>query len=42
MRRHNVTVRQLDFEAGVGQCLDDRTFKFDDILFLCQKNPSSL
>ncbi len=42
MSRHDVTVRQLDFEAGVGQCLDNRAFKFDNILFLCQKNPSSL
>ena len=41
MRRHDVTVGQLHFEAGVGQCLNNRAFKFDDIFLLCQKNPSS-
>ena len=38
--RHNVTVGQLHLEARVGQGLNDRAFKFDDIVLLCQKNPS--
>ena len=40
MCRHDVTVGQLHLEARVGQRLNDRTFKFNDIFLLCQKNPS--
>ena len=37
---HDVTVRQLDLEAGVRQCLNDCTFKLDNVVLLCPKNPS--
>ena len=38
--RYDMTVWQLHLEAGVGQSLNYRAFKFDDIVLLCQKNPS--
>ena len=38
--RHDVTVRELHLEAGVGQCLNNRAFKFDYVILLCQNNPS--
>lgn len=40
VRGYNVTVWQLHLKAGVGQCLNHRAFKLDNIFLLCQKNPS--
>ena len=37
---YHMSVGKLDFEASVGQCLNDYAFKLDDIVLLCQKNPS--
>jgi hypothetical protein len=39
MSRYQMAVRELDLEAGVGQCLNDGAFKLNDIIFLCQSNP---
>jgi len=35
-----MSVGQLHLEASVGQRLNDYTFKFDDVILLCQNNPS--
>lgn len=40
VRGHDVTVRQLDFEASVGKCFHHRAFKLNNVILLCQKNPS--
>ena len=40
VRGHDVTVRQFDFEASVGERLHHRAFKLDDVILLCQNNPS--
>ena len=39
MGGHDMTVGKSHFEGGVGQCLFNHTFKFNDIV-LRQKNPS--
>ena len=40
MGSYDVSIRKLHFEGRIGQCLDYRTFKFDNII-LRQNNPSS-
>jgi len=35
-----MTVRKLHLKAGVGKCLNDRAFELNNIVLLCQKNPS--
>ena len=35
-----MSVGKLYLEASVGQCLNDYAFKLDDIILLCQNNPS--
>ena len=42
MSSHHVTVRKLYLKARVGKCLNDRALELDNIVLLCQKNPSSL
>ena len=37
---HHMTVRKLHLKAGVGKCLNDRALELDNIVLLCQKNPS--
>ena len=37
---YHMSVGQLHLEASVGQCLNNYAFKFDDIILLCQNNPS--
>jgi len=37
---HHMTVRKLHLKAGVGKCLNDRAFELNNIVLLCQKNPS--
>ena len=39
---YHVSVGELHFEASVGQCLNHYAFKLNDIILLCQNNPSSL
>ena len=40
MRCHHMSVRELDPEACVRECFHDHAFKLDDIILLCQNNPS--
>ena len=40
MRCHHMSVRELDPEARVRECFHDHAFKLDDIILLCQNNPS--
>ncbi len=42
MSIYKVPIGKLDLEAGIGHCLNDRAFKLNDIILLCQKNPSFL
>lgn len=42
MSCYHVSVRQLDMKACVGQRLNHYAFKLNDIILLCQNNPSSL
>lgn len=42
MRCHHMSVRELDPEARVRESLHDHAFKLDDIILLCQNNPSLL
>ena len=39
MSCYHMPIGKLDFEASVGQCLNDYAFKLDDIVLLCQSNP---
>ena len=39
---YDMTVRELYFEASVGQCLNNYAFKLDYVILLCQNNPSLL
>ena len=39
---YHMSVGQLDLEASVGQRLNDYAFKLDDVILLCQNNPSYL
>ncbi len=36
-----MSVRQFDQKASVGQGLNHYAFKLNDIILLCQNNPSS-
>ena len=40
MSGHHMTVGKLHLEAGVGKCLNDRALELNNIVLLCQKNPS--
>ena len=40
MRCHHMSVRELDPEARVRERFHDHAFKLDDIILLCQNNPS--
>ena len=42
MRCHHMSVRELDPEARVRERFHDHAFKLDDIILLCQNNPSYL
>ncbi len=37
---YHMSVGKLDFEASVGQSLNHYAFKLDDVILLCQNNPS--
>ena len=37
---YHMSVGKLDLEASVGQCLNHYAFKLDDVILLCQNNPS--
>ena len=39
---YHMSVWKLHLEACVGQCLNNYAFKFDDVILLCQNNPSYL
>ena len=37
---YHMSVGKLDLEASVGQSLNHYAFKLDDVILLCQNNPS--
>ena len=37
---YHMSVGKLDFEASVGQCLNDYALKLDDIILLCHNDSS--
>ena len=37
---YHMSVGKLDFEASVGECLNDYAFKLDDIILLCHNDSS--